>query len=200
MQEPQGQSTPAEAQGETQTLRWQRLMEAAQSGDQRAYATLLREAAVFVRLIARRYHSDTTALEDVVQETLISMHRARHTHEPGLPVEPWIAAIAKSRAIDGLRTRRRQARLAAQLSNEAHTTSRQSADTEEGRFATQSQVIAALETLPPGQRAAVQMLKIQEMSLSDAARASGKSMPALKSLLHRAMLALRETLNGGRDA
>ena len=52
----------------------------------------------------------------------------------------------------------------------------------------------------PRPRAAVRLLKIEELSLSEAARASGQSVPALKSLLHRAMLSLRASLKGGRDA
>jgi RNA polymerase sigma-70 factor (ECF subfamily) len=66
-------------------------------------------------------------------------------------------------------------------------------------FEVGEEIAAALKALPPGQRAAVQMLKIEELSLNEAARASGRSVPALKSLLHRAMLSLRASLTGGRD-
>ena len=71
--------TQFEDSEETASARWQRLMLAAQGGDQRCYAIFLREAAIFVRVIVRRFHSDTTAIEDVVQETLVSVHRVRHT-------------------------------------------------------------------------------------------------------------------------
>ena len=47
----------------------------------------------FVRVVARRFLADAGAIEDAVQETLLSVHRMRHTYEPGRPVEPWIAAI-----------------------------------------------------------------------------------------------------------
>ena len=52
-----------EETSETASARWQRLMSAAQGGDQRAYATFLKEAAVFVRVIARRYHRDGGAVD-----------------------------------------------------------------------------------------------------------------------------------------
>lgn len=186
-----------EQSGEDASARWQRLMTAAQGGDQRAYAALLQEAAAFVRVIARRYHRDRGALEDVVQETLLSIHRIRHTYEPGRPVEPWVAAIAKARAIDALRARTRRAAIETEARPEvleavADTTARHA-------FEVGDEFAAALKALPPGQRAAVQMLKIEELSLSEAARASGRSVPALKSLLHRAMLSLRASLTGGRD-
>lgn len=183
--------------GEDASARWQRLMTAAQAGDQRAYAALLREASTFVRVIARRYHRDGGAAEDVVQETLLSIHRIRHTYEPGRPVEPWVAAIAKARAIDALRERTRRAAVETEARPEvvaavADTAARDA-------FEVREEVAAALKALPPGQREAVQMLKIEELSLNEAAHASGRSVPALKSLLHRAMLSLRASLTGGRD-
>jgi RNA polymerase sigma-70 factor (ECF subfamily) len=177
--------------------RWQRLMVAAQGGDQRAYATLLQEAAVFARVIVRRYHRDGGTVEDIVQETLISVHRMRQTYEPGRPVEPWVAAIAKARAIDALRVRRRRTLV------ESEAVVQMSSDMGEhnapAAFEARDEVAAALKALPEAQRAAVKMLKIDELTLDEAARASGRSVPALKSLLHRAMLSLRATLKGGRD-
>lgn len=182
------------------STRWQTLMTAAQSGDQRSYATLLQEVAKFVRVIARRYHADASAVEDVVQETLLCVHRIRHTYEPGRPVEPWVAAIAKARAIDALRARKRRAAVEHALSDQAISEVPDGARHSEDNLVARGEVDAALNSLSPGQRAAVRMLKIEELSLSEAARASGQSIPALKSLLHRAMLSLRASLKGGGDA
>jgi RNA polymerase sigma-70 factor (ECF subfamily) len=185
--------------GETPSARWQRLMISAQAGDGNAYATFLKEAAVFVRVIARRYHRDMGAVEDIVQETLLSLHRVRQTYEPGRAVEPWVAAIAKARAIDALRARQRRSAVEV----ETTATTSEVADTAAGadtRHENQTEVAAALATLPAGQRAAIRMLKIEELSLAEASARSGQSVPALKSLLHRAILTLRSTLKGGRDA
>jgi RNA polymerase sigma-70 factor (ECF subfamily) len=145
----------------------------------------------------RRYHRDGAAVEDIVQETLISMHRMRHTYEPGRPVEPWVAAIAKARAIDALRARMRRAAVESEATTEA-IAAVADGSARDGLDARDA-IATALKTLPPGQRAAVQMLKIDELSLNEAARASGRSVPALKSLLHRAMLSLRASLTDGRD-
>jgi RNA polymerase sigma-70 factor, ECF subfamily len=184
---------------EAASARWKRLMVSAQGGDQRAYATFLKEAAVFIRVIARRYHRDAGIVEDVVQETLLSLHRIRQTYEPGRPVEPWVAAVAKARAIDALRARTRRAAVETETSDAMHEV----ADTATGADAlheTRTEIAAALAALPAGQRAAVRMLKIEELSLAEAAAQSGQSVPALKSLLHRAMLSLRAALRGGNDA
>lgn len=185
---------------ETASARWQRLMQAAQGGDQRAYAAFLKEAAVFVRVIARRYHRDGGAVEDVVQETLLSLHRIRHTYEPGRAVEPWVAAVAKARAIDALRARKRRDAVEADGGDAGvHDVADASAGVE-ARHEAQAEIAAALAALPAGQRAAVRMLKIEELSLAEASAQSGQSVPALKSLLHRAMLSLRAALKGSSDA
>lgn len=185
---------------ETASARWQRLMRAAQGGDQRAYAAFLKEAAVFVRVIARRYHRDGGAVEDVVQETLLSLHRVRHTYEPGRAVEPWVAAVAKARAIDALRVRMRRAADETEASDGQLHEVADSTTGADSRHEAQAEVAAALAALPAGQRAAVRMLKIEELSLAEAAARSGQSVPALKSLLHRAMLSLRAALKGSNDA
>ena len=45
--------------------------------------------------------------EDIVQEVLLAIHLKRHTWDPGRPIGPWIAAIARNKAIDTLRRRGR---------------------------------------------------------------------------------------------
>lgn len=185
--------------GETASARWQRLMTAAQAGDTHAYTAFLKEAAAFARVIARRYHRDNGTIEDIAQETLLSLHRVRQTYEPGRPVEPWVAAIAKARAIDALRSIKRRTALEAEPSDAIQYIA-DPAPSADARHEAQTELAAALAALPAGQRAAVRMLKIDELSLAEASAASGQSVPALKSLLHRAMLSLRSALKGGSDA
>jgi RNA polymerase sigma-70 factor (ECF subfamily) len=50
----------------------------------------------------------------------------------------------------------------------------------------------AIERLPQGQRDAIRLLKLQEMSLKEAAAASGLSVAALKIATHRALKNLRK--------
>jgi DNA-directed RNA polymerase specialized sigma24 family protein len=55
----------------------------------------------------------------------------------------------------------------------------------------------ALRALPAGQREAIEMLKLREMSLKEASAASGMSIGALKVATHRAISALRKLLKDG---
>jgi len=52
----------------------------------------------------------------------------------------------------------------------------------------------AVAGLPPGQRQALELVKLRELSLADASRLSGKSAGALKVNVHRALKALRARL------
>ncbi len=63
-------------------LRWRSAMAAAQAGDATAYHELLKEILpVIRRQVNARLAGDPVA-EDVVQNVLVSIHRARHTYRP----------------------------------------------------------------------------------------------------------------------
>jgi RNA polymerase sigma-70 factor (ECF subfamily) len=197
---PAGPVTASDPKDETQPDRWKRLMLAAQAGQQREYAMLLQEAAVFIRAIARRHHRNTGLVEDVVQETLTSIHRMRQTHEPGRPVEPWIAAIAKARSIDVLRRHTRISKRETGEDTDVLSNHPDRGASTESRLVSESVIADAMANLTDAQREAVRLLKIEELSLAEAASVSGLSVQALKSALHRAMQNLRTSLKGGSDA
>ena len=58
---------------------------------------------------------------------------------------------------------------------------------------------SALNRLSLGQRQAIQLLKLKEMSLKEAAAATGMSIAALKVATHRGLKALRKMLTGQSD-
>lgn len=79
------------------------LMRQALAGDQRAYAELLRETSRFLRPFLAKRLSFTNEVDDLLQEILISIHKARHTYDGHRPYTPWVYAIAKFRLQDHLR-------------------------------------------------------------------------------------------------
>jgi RNA polymerase sigma-70 factor, ECF subfamily len=78
-------------------------MRRAQDGDSDAYSRLLEECASLLRAFIRVRLKNTEHTEDVVQETLISIHRGRHTYDPIRPFAPWMYAIAAHRVTDSQR-------------------------------------------------------------------------------------------------
>ena len=190
------ESTDASA-GDSPDQRRARLMAAAPSGDRRAYEKVLADSVLLIRAAARRQGVAMDRVDDVVQETLITVNRVRHTYDPSRSYDAWVTAIANRRAIDSLRSRgRRDSReLHDDFAFDNH------ADIDDASAATEQlqraeRLRAAIAELPPGQREAVEQLGLREHSLSEAAEITGRNTGALKVNLHRALKALRERFHG----
>ncbi|MGH1572406.1 sigma factor [Methylobacterium sp. P31] len=84
-------------------------MAAAQGGDARAYRILLRDCVPVIAATARAQGVPASAVDDVVQETLLTLHRARATYDPARPFLPLLRALARRRSIDHLRRSARRA-------------------------------------------------------------------------------------------
>lgn len=177
-------------------LRRSSWMAAAQAGDQVAYAALLRDCVRVIEGVARRQGVPSDLLDDVVQDTLLTLHRARQTYDPSRSFTAWLRIIAERRAIDLLRkTGRHAAReVHAPLAYEGHPDeSAASRAAAPGAEATR-RLGEAVGDLPSRQREAVQLLVLQERSLAESAAATGRSKGSLKVNLHRALKTLRARL------
>jgi len=164
------------------------LMERLQQGDPDACRLLLDDIGpAITRFLRTRVAIDE--IEDVYQEVFMALFQARHTYEVGRPLEPWLFAIARNVAAD--HSRRRWARagweeLTADLPDRA-----------QGDSPIPSPDIETLLTrLPPAQREAFAMLKLDGMTLEAAAGRAGVSVGALKVRAHRAYKALRKLIGG----
>lgn len=184
---------PAAAWDAPRDVDWAILMAHAQGGDREAYRRLLKEISPYLRSLAAASHRDPRDIEDTVQDVLLSVHSIRHTYDPARPFGPWLVAIARRRIVDQLRRQGRSARHETPLMPEHETFASADANyAEEGADA--STLRAAVERLSSGQREAIKLMKLQEMSLLQAAAASGMSIAALKVATHRGMKSLRKLL------
>jgi RNA polymerase sigma-70 factor (ECF subfamily) len=170
-------------------------MARAQDGDRQAYRTLLQDVTPYVRSLAARYLKEPTEAEDAVQDVLLTVHAVRHTYDPGRPFGPWLVAIANRRIIDRLRRHTRARLREVEWSEEHETFSPEAANIHnEDAPADEAALHAAITALPREQREAIRLLKLKEMSLKEAAAASGRSIAALKVATHRAIKSLRKRL------
>ena len=169
---------------------WSVLMACAQDGDQNAYRRLLREVAPYIRSLARRRFREPTDVEDAVQDVLLTLHSIRHTYDPTRPFAPWLVTIAGRRIIDRLRRLGRTRAHEAILTDDYETIPAPETNYHETAFDGR-RLREAIESLSPGQRTAIRLLKLEEMSLIEAAKASGMSVAALKVATHRALKILR---------
>jgi RNA polymerase sigma factor (sigma-70 family) len=174
-------------------LDWSIYMARAQGGDREAYRRLLEEITPYLRSLATRRVSNRSDVEDVVQDALVTMHAVRHTYDPARPFGPWLVAIANRRIVDGLRRRGRAGARETPLDAEHETFAAPAANYHEAASDARA-LREAVDCLPTGQREAVRLLKLREMSLKEAAAASGMTVPALKVAMHRALKSLRKML------
>jgi RNA polymerase sigma-70 factor (ECF subfamily) len=171
-------------------------MTAAQGGDPRAYRILLRDCVPVIAATARARGVPAPALDDVVQETLLTLHRVRASYDPARPFLPWLRALAQRRSIDHLRRSARQAaEVHAPTAIESAVDPAPLSSEQVARHDRQSLLTRAIEALPPAQKLAVELLVLRERSLAEAAAGTGRSKVSLKVNLHRAIGALQNTLS-----
>ena len=169
------------------------LMAGYQNGDRAAAAALIERLSpplhrFFLAQAVSNRHAD-----DLLQETWLRIHQARHTHRPGELLLPWVYAIARHIRVDHYRRARRLEARELQVEelpeHPAHVRP-------EGAV---PDLEAALRQLPESQREVIVMLKVSAMSLEEVARATSSSVGAVKQKAHRAYQTLRELLAGGRS-
>jgi RNA polymerase sigma factor (sigma-70 family) len=188
----------ADATRKSGELDWSKLMALAQDGDRQAYRTLLEDVTPYLRSIASRCFKQPSEVEDAVQDVLLTIHTVRHAYDPSRPFGPWLVAIANRRFIDRLRRETRVKAREIALSTE-HETFPQSQTNLDCEASEEAALAEAIDSLPPEQRQAVTMLKLNEMSLKEASAISGRSIAALKVATHRAIKNLRTILKKQGD-
>ncbi|WP_373477012.1 sigma-70 family RNA polymerase sigma factor [Sphingorhabdus sp.] len=154
------------------------LMRLSQAGDKQAYAVLLEQTGRWLaRFFSQKIAAD--AVDDLVQETLISLHRKRASYDPSRPFLPWLAAIARYRWVDRLRQTYRHAadELQDQHSEESH----------EDVVGAKISIDNLLHQLPQAQALAIRLVKIDGLSIAEACIKCGQSEPLVKVNIHRGL-------------
>ncbi len=171
-------------------------MRAAQAGDARAYAELLKAIVPRLRDMIRRRRSPLLSgdLEDIVQDVLLSLHVVRATYDPERPFIPWLMAIAHNRTVDAARRSVRRGSHETHREEDSVTFAGEETNFQDDVYGDPEALKRAIQELPRAQREAIEMVKLRQMSLKEAAAASGTSIGALKVSIHRAMSALRNKL------
>jgi RNA polymerase sigma-70 factor (ECF subfamily) len=177
-------------------LAWGGLMAAAQDGDSAAYEALLHEIVPALRVFVGARLRETSAAEDVVQNVLLSLHRARHTYEPGRPFGPWLRTIARNAVFDAFRARGKRAERETALADADLIADEREPFRADAPLS--ARMTQALAMLPRAQREAVELIHVRELSVAEAAARAGVSVSALKVRAHRGYKALRLLL-GGRE-
>lgn len=169
---------------------WDGLMEAAQRGEASAYHRLLSEVAIWLRRYFGR-RLPPAMIDDAVQDTLIAIHEKRHTYDPNRPFGAWLAGIARYKYIDALRSMK--ARRTEPLDDDLSVASNEDA------IMSVWSLERLLATLKPVQARVIRLVKLQGLSIEEAASATGQSAALVKVNIHRGLRRLSSRLRGGTE-
>jgi RNA polymerase sigma-70 factor, ECF subfamily len=143
------------------------LMKRSLNGDKHAYAEILQETSRFLKPFLAKRLSFTNEVDDLLQEILISIHKARHTYDGNRPYKPWVYAIARFR-----------------LQDENVTESAISYEYISGE----------VEKLPEKQATILRLMHQEGYTAKEVAEKIGMNESAVKVAAHRAYKILREKL------
>jgi RNA polymerase sigma-70 factor (ECF subfamily) len=174
---------------------WNGLVEKAAGGDQSAMAQLYDASSARVFGLAMRVLGDRNAAEDAVVEVYAQAWRdaSRFDARRG-NARAWLLTIARSRAIDILRSRRREPACdPLEAANEVHSGAAGPED-QSSELQRRNYVRAALENLHPEQREAIELAYFFDFSHSEIASKLGQPLGTIKSRIRSGMMVLRELL------
>lgn len=173
----------------THEIELKALMLASLDGDAASHRALLERLSSRLRAYYKSKLAKTgrgaAEAEDLVQEAVLAVHFKRHTYDPAEPLTPWVHAIARYKLIDFLRRTR---------------TSRTDVPIEEADtiMAHDDNVVAEstydvrklMERLPKNMRCSIEAVKLDGLSIAEAAVRCGISEPGVKVNIHRGLKAL----------
>jgi RNA polymerase sigma-70 factor, ECF subfamily len=175
-------------------LRLRALMAAYQAGDLEAFEQLHAVLSPPLGRWMRSYAPDALEAEDLVQETFLQIHRARHTYNPRFPVAPWAYAIARH---VWLMHRRARSRRPQPHQNVEDLNIGVKAEVD--GYAERDEVRDALAVLPISRRAPVIWHHVFGLSFREIALRLRIRESAAKLRSSRGMAELRTRLRGKRD-
>jgi RNA polymerase sigma-70 factor, ECF subfamily len=169
-----------------------RLMRLSLAGDKAAYRGLLEGLTpglrgAIRRVVGRGGGDAASDAEEALQEALLAIHCKLDTWRPGAPVLPWAHAIARYKAIDLLRQRGRAAAVALDDAPEPVAAEGAGVDT-------RLDLARALSALPRYMRVSVEAVKVEGLSVAEAAHRTGLSESAVKVGVHRGLKAMAAAL------
>jgi RNA polymerase sigma factor (sigma-70 family) len=150
----------------------------AQTGDRQAYAALLTAARSWLLRYYRR-RVMPCQIEDLVQDTMLSVHLKLASYDPARPFMPWLAAIARFRFVDHLRLAYRASM--AELSEDL------AAESDEAAITARISLERLFDALPPAQQRAIELVRIEGRSVSEASASTGQSESLVKVNIHRGL-------------
>ncbi len=168
-------------------------MERYAAGDEAAFALVYDAIAPRLYGYLVRQTREPSRAEDLLQQTMLHIHRARDRFIPGAEVTPWAFAIARRLLVDSVRRGRREM-LADETDPDAGASPEPGADQVAQARELAAHIEKVLAQLPQSQRAAFELIKHEGLSVAEAAQVLGTTVAAVKLRAHRAYEAIRAAI------
>jgi RNA polymerase sigma-70 factor, ECF subfamily len=176
-------------------LRLRELLVRGLAGEAAAYQAFLKELSAHLRgFLRKRLARLPDDVEDLVQESLLAVHNQRHTYDAGQPLTAWVHAIARYKLVDFLRRRGSRDAVTGSLDDVDEILAVASYEAIEAR----RDIGRLLAELPDRHRLPIVHVKLEGLSVAEAARLTGMSESAVKVGVHRGLKALAAMLRGRR--
>ena len=169
-------------------------------GDDSAFADVYDAVAPMIYRYIVRQVRDLCRAEDLLQQTLLQVHRHRASYIAGSPVVPWAFAIARRLCIDEFRRNKTDALWRAGAIDENRHPAFRVPEDEVASREVATLLDAELARLPEPQRVAFELVKLDGLSHEEAAQVLGTSANAVKLRAFRAHCAIRAALGRPFDA
>lgn len=174
------------------------LMISALGGDANAHRTLLEKLSSQLRGYFKGHLSrigrGAVEAEDLVQEALMAIHTRRHTWDQSQLLTPWVYAIARYKFVDYLRRTR------ASISDlPIEDTKEITSQNDSGQVESNLDLRKLMSGLPAKTREAIQAVKLDGLSVSEAAAQCGMSESNVKVTIHRGLKAMTRLIREYRS-
>lgn len=174
------------------------LMQRIVAGDEAAFSSLYRRLSPGLFSMIHQILQDRKESEDVLQEAFVQMWKRAATYDDGRSaLFTWAVMISRNKAIDRLRARQRRARLVSDAASEpssAPEDCESGADVLSGQSDERKRIRAALFTLPPPQREALELAFFNDMTQAEVSAKLSEPLGTIKARIRRGLLALRDIL------
>ncbi len=163
------------------------LMVSAQAGDEAAYKQLLEQLYSFLTQYLKKKVFNKNEIEEVAQEILLAVHKARHTYDADKHFMGWFMAITDYKVIDYIRAKKR---------NPKYTELDEVEDNIKHAFAldTTYDFEKAFARLSDKERNVLRLMRIEGYQLRETALKLGLSESNVKVIAHRAYRSVQEFL------
>ncbi|MCB1179718.1 MAG: RNA polymerase sigma factor [Leptospiraceae bacterium] len=174
---------------EDKELRWKNWIVNSQQGDSVSYKKLLEELSKEIEMILAGKIFNPADREDLLQEILLGIHRAKDSFDPTKKIRPWLYSIINFKIIDYIRAYKRKSFISYQSDSPETPVYFDFINEKEEEFKI---LLEKMKLLPVKQKEMVRLLKLEGKSIKEVSELTGMSISSVKVTLHRAIKNLQK--------